>query len=417
MKKIIYILSILFLSLNLSSQPIDVEEYLNMGKAEFYKEWDEQNYAEAVRNLEKAVQLDPNNQEALYFLSYAYDRLNSKDGSTMINVDYELTLKSSLGYERVIELSPKYEGEVVALDPYSRLSSIWGSQAMAYLYKGKTDSAKLCFEEGRKRGGFSGLFLAAGRKTLDFCKKDAYLMTMGDNVTFPLWYLQTVEEYRTDVTVVDVNMLNTLWYPKYLININQVEFTYSKSELDSLSYEQWETQTISISDDIKQSDFTHQIDYSWEAEPAYADAYMLRADLLLLDILKQNKFRRDINFSMGYHPKAMLSLNSYLKPKMLVDFVDMNNPEEFDDEEFYKTAQDVLSLSKAVNVNSQDELGFLDMLRYIILDRIYVNGDEINTAYNKKLFKLMTSTIPQNKYPVQSKNLKEYLVETESKLK
>lgn len=47
-----------------------------------------------------------------------------------------------------------------------------------------------------------------GKAYLDACPKQAILITNGDNMTFPLWYLQEVEKYRTDVRVLNFDLMN-----------------------------------------------------------------------------------------------------------------------------------------------------------------------------------------------------------------
>lgn len=59
---------------------------------------------------------------------------------------------------------------------------------------------------------------------LNNCDSNAILLTYGDNDTYPLWYLQEVEGYRTDVRIINYNLLGADWQNDQLLHkINKAD--------------------------------------------------------------------------------------------------------------------------------------------------------------------------------------------------
>lgn len=84
--------------------------------------------------------------------------------------------------------------------------------------------------------------VAMAKAYLSSCDKDAILFTIGDNDTFPLWYAQEIEHFRTDVKIVNTSLFMTDWYidqmkaKSYESNPLPISFTHDQYVGDNLDY-------------------------------------------------------------------------------------------------------------------------------------------------------------------------------------
>jgi tetratricopeptide (TPR) repeat protein len=393
---------VLVLSISYSQNKFQI--ILDSGKKEFKAQFVAFNpcYDKAIELFKEASSIKPNDPEAEYFLGYALDKINMVHG--MDSVDRKLTEEASYHMELVNKLQPRYTGEYMLLDPYSKLTSNWGSLAFSYLIKGQVDSAKWAFKEGKKRGGYIDAILESSRQLLNSCKNNSILVTVGDNETFPCYYLQYIENFRPDLTVVDGNLIATEWYTKWLKKDKKVKLTYSDLEIDTLYYQKWESTIITISnpDNIKEK-------LEWELKPTYY-GYISNGDKVMLDIVRNYLYKRPIYFTESSDSSTNLFLDNFLHSDGIVKYIDPL----FDKYKILNAISPNLfkyslkNVSQSELTNSKDAILSFNMMRLAYLFtgiKLFGNGQE---AKAKEILNEMDKRFPSKSLPFTNEEVEKY---------
>jgi len=367
-------------------------------------------YNKAVEFLEEQLFTDPANQELHYYLGQAYKVLACDDGSKMNNVNPELAIRSAAHFKRVIEISPEYNGKLFVVGPYSKLQNEWGSIAFKYLFDDKVDSAKWAFETGQADGGFFPAIMEYNKNIMASCKPHAILFTNGDNDTYPMWFLQVIDGYRQDITVVNLSLLNVPWYIKqlknnYLTGINNLNLNLSDEEIDELSAKLWEEKKVNVSVD---DPLNKKGKIEWVVSPTIEEKAIRVQDIMVMEILESNKWERPIYFSTTVANINKIGLEKFLSFEGLVFNIETHkqniNTEQLEKNLMETYAYNTMDDHHIKNVTEISWMFLNYRSAYVQLANYFFNEGNLDKA--KSVIEAMNNKIPEGKIPYNSEEFK-----------
>jgi hypothetical protein len=390
---------------------------LQSAKQEFKKDYTAQNMPQTVLDLKKALALSPNNPEISYHLAYALDRVYTADGSWIASSNLTKVEEISKYLEQTIRLSPRYTGEKLPLDPYSKLGSIWGNLALGFLSRNLPDSARWAFQEGKRKGAYSEPQLELGRNLINGCSKNAILFSAGDNFSFPLFYLQTVENLRKDVQVLDINLLNSDWYCLYLAEFASNSLLREGLSIDAIpNLVSWKTGSVSTS--INNAACEKGSNFEWNIPKLINGDFLLRSEYLLLQTIIGNQFVNDIYFTAGFPKDDLLYLDSFLEFGVLLQRLSpckIQRPKTASD---YLRNYSINSLTqhRSAIANSPDLVNQLNFYRIGYANAIYqlIETEKMEDA--KALMAAMETRLPTGILPLFSPTLGDYIARLKESL-
>ena len=155
------------------------------------------------------------------------------------------------------------------------------------------------------------------KNILQSVDKNGILFSDWDNTIWPELYIQIAEKYRPDITQCNSSLSNLDWYLKQ-IKQHDKNFPFEGDGFDikKIFYSNWKTINCSIAlDSLAKNEYKTRTEIvQLSLPPLRNDSSVMLQDIVLFDIIKNNKWKRPIYFiKQGFGSE----LKEWLKPFLI----------------------------------------------------------------------------------------------------
>jgi len=275
------------------------------------------NYLRAIEILEKAKLENPNDPEVYYYLGY-FTHYLEYDSRPLIGYNIEYSNKVLDYFYKAIELKPDYG------DAYYFIGAEYGARALKALQDEDIESCKLSYKKSFESKAFPDWLIEYGKNILKSCDSNGILFVGGVAEFNPIKYLQIIEKYREDVTVIPFGLFNRPWFVEKLRIgveglIKPLPLSLTKEQIFDMHPYKWDTLTIEIpiSEKLKKEfELPKNELMKWRIYPNLetdGKSFLDASRAVLMNIVETNNWERAIYFSLGCNPSFFSGLNEYLQ--------------------------------------------------------------------------------------------------------
>ena len=224
------------------------------------------------------------------------------------------------------------------------------------------------------------------------------LFTNGDNDTFPLWYLQEVENVRKDVAVVNLSLLNTPWYIKQWKEARPDETKFinlTDKKVDEITSRltRWEERKVQVP--VKNDPENNEGYIEWTLKPTFAGQALRVQDVMILKIIKDAGWEVPIYFAVTVSQSNRIGLDPYLDMQGLTFQLKSHKTSPVDQDMMYKNLMtqigpdDWSSGFTMAGFNSQNDNGYTNWSREYQPGYMFRNLGNKETYYNDQVIRLL----------------------------
>ena len=393
---------------NISDSDLELKKEL----AEKY--YNEEEYEEAAKLFFEITQVDSTDPEYFFKLGFSLHRIAVNIGPHNENDPRweEFATMAIDNFTKSVQLDSENEFG------YLKIARVYGLWMIEAIKNKKPSQLREALIYAQQSGGFFPFVLEANRAMLMSCSENSILFTNGDDDTFPIWYLQEIEKIREDVIVVNLSLLNTPFYSKYLRDFKGLILNLSDSEIDEIKPRNWPRERNEI---IKLTNFDtnkfHVDNLRLNINHSYVTQewdYLSIPDQMVLNLIKQYINTKDIYFartiSWTDHSVPLSLYNHTVSEGLVLKIV----PQPIDRVKSYQNWENNLMNGYRYSTFSDPRIFGIN-ISYLFVKQYRSSFNDLAKIYHyradrgkvKEILKFKDTVIPKNNIPIPWDDVKD----------